>query len=414
MFRIIVTLFLVFQSLYAFLNTDNTDYDQQMSILKNFDLPSTFLKDSLFISMKEDVEIYKTKYFLKALENGDKFVPVLQKMMQEAGVPAEFLYLAMTESNFNPYSSSSANAAGIWQFIPDTAKRYRLMHDSYVDDRREPIKSTQAAIAYLQSLHKMFGKWYLAALAYNCGEGTVTKAIEKAGTDDISVLLDENKKYLPKESRLYIRKILMMSMISNSSGFMVDHGSEYLLNRAKNATFVKVKVKSGTTLQDVAESINISQKELKAYNPHLKRPFTPPMGTESYLYIPQDKQIAFVENFDHTKEPQKYMVYLSQKGDTLPKIAKKYGSSVDALTSLNSVNAASLKPNTEILVPYGTPSTLSSASTQPKESIYVAKTGDSIETISKKYDISVAQLLKANNKKETWVKAGESIVIPQH
>jgi membrane-bound lytic murein transglycosylase D len=411
MLKVIVTLFLLFQSLHAFLNTDSTDYQQQLSALKNFDLPTTFLKDSIFISMKEDAETYKTKHFLKTLENGDKFIPVLQKMMQEAGVPAEFLYLAMTESSFNPYSSSSARASGIWQFIPSTAKIYHLANTSYVDERREPVKSTKAAITYLKNLHDMFGKWYLAALAYNCGEGTVSKAIAKAGTDDISVLLDENKKYLPKESRLYIRKILMMSFISNSTDVMLDNGSEYLLNRANNATFVKVNVKNGTSLQDVAQSIGVSLTELKAYNPHLKHTFTPPFDTESYLYIPQDRQIAFTQNFDQTKEPQKYVIYVAKKGDSIYKIAKQYSVSSQSLMQINDLKSAAIKPKREILVPYGTPK-LSSAN-QQHDHVYIAKMGDSMESISKKYDISVAQLLKANNKKEAWVKVGESIVIPK-
>ncbi len=410
--KIILIFFILLQSLHAFLNTDN-NYERQLTALKNFDLPNTFLKDSIFISMKEDVEVYKTKHFLKTLENGDKFIPILQKKMQEAGVPAEFLYLAMTESSFNPNSSSPAKAAGIWQFIPETARMYGLTQNSFVDDRRDPVKSTEAAIAYLQRLHGLFGKWYLAALAYNCGEGAVSRAIAKAGTDEISVLLDENKKYLPKESRLYIRKILMMSFISNSTDFMLDNGSEYLLNRANNATFVKVPVKNGTLLKDVAESIGISQKELQSYNPHLKKPFTSPIGTSSYMYIPQDRQIAFTQNFDSQKEPQKYTVHVAQKNDSLQGLAKKYGTSVNALMDLNSLKSASIKPKMELVVPVGTaPASVKKESSGELQ--YVVKTGDTIEIVSKKYNVPVAQLLKANNKKDAFVKVGERIVVPKN
>lgn len=414
MYKVIFVLFFLFQSLHAFLNTDN-NYEKQLTALKNFDLPNTFLKDSIFISMKEDVEVYKTKHFLRTLESGDRFVPILQKMMQEAGVPTEFLYLAMTESSFDPYSSSPARASGIWQFIPETARRYGLVENAFVDERRDPIKSTEAAIAYLKRLRDMFGKWYLAALAYNCGEGAVTKAIAKAGTDDISVLLDENQKYLPKESRLYIRKILMMSFISGSTNFMLDNGSEYLLNRANNATFVKVSVQNGTHLKDVAESIGVSVHELKSYNPHLKHAFTSPVGQKGYLYIPQDRQIAFTQNFDQTKEPQKYAVYTTQKGDSLQSIAKRYGVSSQALIDLNNLKSAALKPKTELVVPSGTPMPLSTpVSPSGAEKIYIIKAGDTIETVSKKYDIPVAQLIKANKKKNALVKVGESIVIPKN
>lgn len=412
MFKVFITLFFLFQSLHAFLNTD-TNYEKQLIALKNFDLPNTFLKDSIFISMKEDVEIYKTKHFLKTLENGDKFIPILQKMMQEANVPSEFLYLAMTESSFDPYSSSSAKGSGIWQFIPATAKRYGLIENAYIDERRDPVKSTQAAIAYLKRLHSMFGKWYLAALAYNCGEGTVTKAIAKAGTDEISVLLDENQKFLPKESRLYIRKILMMSVISNSAGFMLDNGSEHLLNRANNATFVKVDVKSGTSLKDVSESIGVSVKELKAYNPHLNYTFTSPIGTASYLYIPQDRQIAFNQNFDTSKEPEKYAVYTIKKGDALHKIAQHYGMSAKALMDLNNLKSAALKPKMSLIVPFGK-APMPSSSLSNREKFYVIQTGDTLQTVAKKYDMSVATLVKANKKRNTLVKVGERLVIPKN
>ena len=414
MLKILLTLFLLFQSLHAFLNTD-TNYQKQLSVLKEFDLPVSFLKDSIFISMKEDVETYKTKHFLKVLENGDRFVPVLQQMMQDADVPAEFLYLAMTESSFNPYSSSPAKAAGIWQFIPGTAKMYSLVNNAYVDERRDPIKSTEAAIKYLKTLHGMFGKWYLAALAYNCGEGALAKAIAKAGTDDISVLLDENKKYLPKESRFYIRKILMMSIISNSTDFMLENGSEHLLNRANNDTFLKVDVKSGTHLRDVAQSIQVTYEELKSYNPHLKHGFTSPVASKGYIYIPQDRQIAFSQNFDHTKEPQKYAIYTAQKGDSIQSIAKKHGVNFQELMKLNALQSAALKPKTELIVPFGAKPSMDAAEAKaPSSTVYVIKTGDTMEMLSRKYAVSVEQLMKVNKKKDRLVKAGERIVIPKN
>lgn len=407
--KIVIVLFLLFQSLYAFLNTNN-NYEKQITVLKNFDIPANFLKDSIFMSMKEDLEVYKTKHFLQDLENGDRFVPVLQKMMRESGIPVEFLYLAMTESGFSPNASSSARAAGLWQFIPTTGKLYGLADNRFIDERKDPVKSTKAAIAYLKRLHDMFGKWYVAALAYNCGEGTVTKAIAKAGTDDINVLLDETKKYLPKESRLYIRKILMMSFISNSTGFMLDHESEYLLNRANNATFIKVDVNSGTALKDVAESINISLKELKTYNPQLKQNIVPPYGTQGYLYIPQDRQVAFTQNFDRSKSGGSYDVYVAKKGDSLFKIAKKYGVPHTTLMEINGLSSTAIKPKTELVIPLSThPSIPSNVSTA-----YIIKSGDTMEIVAKKYNISVADLMKANHKKEAFVKVGESLVIPTH
>ncbi len=411
MLKIFIILFMLFQGAHAFLSTD-TNYQKQLLVLKEFDLPVSFLKDSIFISMKEDVETYKTKHFLKTLENGDRFEPILQQMMHDAKVPAEFLYLAMTESSFNPYSSSPAKAAGIWQFIPDTGRRYNLVNNNYIDERRDPVKSTEAAIKYLKSLHGMFGKWYLAALAYNCGEGKLSKAIAQAGSDDINILLDEEKKYLPKESRLYIRKILMMSFISNSTDFMLENGSEHLLNRANNDTFIKMDVKNGTHLKEVAQSIHITLEELKAFNPHLKRGFTDPFNPISYIYIPKDKQIAFSQNFDTTKEPVKYVAYTTKKGDTLQAISKKYSVSVQELMQLNALSSAALSPKMELAIPkehYATNTSL-----EKNTFTYTIKVGDTMEILARQYDISVDQLMKINNKKNRFVKAGDRIVIPKN
>ena len=414
MLRIIIALFMLFQGVaHAFFNTE-TNYQKQLLVLKEFDLPPSFLKDSMFISMKDDVETYKTKHFLKTLENGDRFVPILQQMMQDAGVPTEFLYLAMTESSFNPYSSSSAKAMGLWQFIPDTAKLYRLVNNAYVDERRDPVKSTEAAVKYLNSLHNMFGKWYLAALAYNCGEGRLSKAIEKAGTDDINILLDEEKKYLPKESRMYIRKILMMSFISNSTDFMLDNGSEHLLNRANNDTFIKVDVKNGTHLRDVAQSLYVTVDELKLFNPHLKHAFTDPTNGPSYIYIPQDKQVAFTQNFDLTKEPRKYAVYTTKKGDTLESIAKKSGLSAHEIAQLNGLKTGALSPKVDIVLPKDSSKNLAMATPEKSTAVYVIKAGDTMEMVARHYDISVAQLMKINNKKNRLVKAGDRIVVPKN
>jgi membrane-bound lytic murein transglycosylase D len=201
----------------------------------------------------------------------------------------------------------------------------------------------------------------------------------------------------------------MMSFISNSTGFMLDHESEYLLNRANNATFIKVEVNSGTLLQDVSDSIGISLKELKAYNPQLKQLFTPPQGSQTYLYIPQDRQVTFSQNFDRSKSGGKYDIYIAKRGDSLYKIAKQYGITTEAIIQINSLKNSYIKPKSELIIPLSThPSTqtVSSAS-------YTIKVGDTMELVAKQYNISISALMKANHKTEAFVKVGESIVIPK-
>ena len=175
-------------------------------------------------------------------------------MIADAGIPDVFLYLAMAESNFSATAYSSAKAVGLWQFMPYTGKKFGLRIDDYVDERRDPIKSTRAAIEYLQSLHSEFGKWYLAAMAYNCGEGRVRRAIREAGSDDLRILLDANKKYVPRETRDYIRKIVAMAYLSNNPEFILENESDHLLNQGSSQTYTPVDVPGGTTLADVAKS----------------------------------------------------------------------------------------------------------------------------------------------------------------
>ncbi|MDR3346013.1 MAG: lytic transglycosylase domain-containing protein, partial [Campylobacteraceae bacterium] len=198
--KVILSLTLCFNLSFAYFVIED-DYMHQVEVLKNLDIDTTFLQDRMFTSMKEDISLYRQKQFLKMLENGAKFIPMLRDMIHEAAIPDAFLYMAMAESGFSVKAYSKAKASGLWQFMAATAKKYNLVIDDYVDERRDPIKSTQAAIKYLNFLHASFGKWYLAAMAYNCGEGRVSRAIEKAGTDDLYVLLDEKAKYLPSETR---------------------------------------------------------------------------------------------------------------------------------------------------------------------------------------------------------------------
>lgn len=401
MFRYILTIIILVQSANAFLSTE-TNYQEQAKVLKSLDIEPTFLTDLTFISMKEDADRYRTKHFLKVLENGDRFVPVLQNMIHEAGIPEAFLYLAMAESNFVANAYSSARAVGIWQFMPYTAKKFGLKIDLYVDERRDPIKSTQAAITYLKYLHEKFGKWYLAAIAYNCGEGRLGRAIKKAGTDDLAVLLDQHKKYIPRESRIYIRKITMMEHLSNSTDFIVGHDAGYLMNRGSSHTFAKVEVKGGTTLAAIADSIGMSYKELKSYNSHLRYGFTPPKNGKYHVYLPYGKKMLYEQNYDASKDVGRFYVHQIKRGDSLYAIGKQYGVSYKLIKDFNKLRSNVLSLNKKLIIPV----------VKPKTRNYIIKNGDTIGRISEKFNVAVGTIMKVNNKKNSFIKVGERIVIP--
>ena len=401
LFRILLLVFMLIQSANAFLSTE-TNYREQAKVLKSLDIDPTFMTDLLFITMKEDADRYRTKHFLRVLENGNRFIPVLTSMIKEAGIPDAFLYLAMAESNFVPNAYSSARAVGIWQFMPYTGRKFGLDINLYVDERRDPVKSTKAAITYLKYLHKRFGKWYLAAIAYNCGEGRVSKAIRRAGTDDLAVLLDKHKKYIPRESRIYIRKIMMMEHLSNSTDFIVGHDAGYLMNRGSTHTFARVEVKGGTTLSNVADSVGMSYKELKSYNPHLRYGFVPPKKGVYHLYIPYGKQTNFAQNFDPKKDNGRFYVHKIKRGDSLYSIGKRYGVSYKIIKDFNRLKSNTLRVNKKLVIPV----------LKPKTRNYTIRTGDTMGKISRKFNVTINTIMRVNNKKSSTIIIGERIVIP--
>jgi membrane-bound lytic murein transglycosylase D len=402
MLKFILTIFLFLQTSYAFLITQN-NYKEQALVLKRFDINPNFLIDKVFIDMKDNVDRYRTKHFLKVLEEGNRFVPYLRKLINEAGIPEAFLYLAMAESNFTPTAYSRARASGIWQFMPYTARKFGLKINSYIDERRDPIKSTVAAIKYLKYLHGIFGKWYLAAIAYNCGEGRVKKAIRRAKTDDLSVLLNARKKYLPRESRLYIRKIVMMESLANNSSFILGNDSDYLLNRGTVETFSKVYVRQGTSFSSIASSINLSLKQFKSYNPQFRYNFVPPRKGMYRIYIPYDKQIAFKKNFDSSKSQGRFYVHIVKKGDSLYKLGKRYGINYRVIKDFNRLRTNFLRLRQSLVIPVLKPTTIR----------YTIKRGDTIGKVSRKFKVAVNTIMRINNKKNSMVRIGEKIVLPQ-
>ncbi|MBE0491897.1 MAG: transglycosylase SLT domain-containing protein [Sulfurospirillum sp.] len=403
MLRILFSLIFITQGLFAFLNTHN-NYQEQERVVKTFDIDPSFLIEPVFVSMNSDLNTYKTKHFLKTLENGYKFVPTLRRMIKEAGIPDAFLYLAMVESNFAATAHSSARAVGLWQFMPYTARKFGLNIDLYVDERRDPIKSTQAAIAYLKYLHAEFGKWYLAAIAYNCGDGRLRRAIAEAKSDDLLTLLDVKKKYLPRESRLYIRKILMMQQLSTNTDFIVSNDVSYLMNRGSSDSFVEVFIQGGTTLDEVAYALDMPLKELNALNYHLLYGFAPPSSKPYHIYIPYSKQTAFAQNFDNTQSKGRFYVYEIKKGDSLHAIAKKYRVDFKLIKDFNKLKSNLLSINQKLVIPV----------VKPREKRYTIKKGDTIGQISQRFSIDIDTILQANNKKNTMILPGETLVIPQH
>lgn len=330
-------------------------YERQANILRHLDIDPSFMATTLFIDFKADLEYKHSRTLTDSIKNFSQITPLIRKVLEQEGVPEEILYLAMVESGLRTHSVSNAKAVGVWQFMEPTAKNLGLRIDAYVDERRDPVKSTYAATQYLKQLKAEFGKWYLALLAYNCGNGKLRQAIKEAKSDDLNILLDPDKKYLSLETRIFIRKILILAFLANDKDFLLQKDPS-LMNYALNNEFVKVNAPSSVSLKDLAKNIGISFKTFKEYNPQFKHDFTPPNGSY-YMYIPVGKVAYFNEEFDPKKLAKvdttipKTKIYVVKAGDSLYKIAKIHKISINDIKKLNKISKNHLSINQKLIIP---------------------------------------------------------------
>ncbi|ANV98714.1 lytic transglycosylase [Helicobacter enhydrae] len=322
-------------------------------VLNSFDLDVSFLPmlNASNASYTKSVQA-RWDYFVQKFDQGYEVIPILRSMMNEQGIPQEFLFLAMAESEFSMRAYSPKKASGIWQLMPNTAKELGLTINDYIDERRDPFKSTRAAIKYLKFLKNITGEWYLAAMAYNCGIGRLQRAIKLAGTKDITVLLDPAKAYLPSETRQYIRMILGMSLAFNNADMLKKQDLEYFLNRGATMTITGVEVEAGTLLEDVAKATGLSLNELKKYNKQFKYYFLPPGKGKYTVYLPYDRLARFRQNFKGGKNPNSmFVLHYVQSGESLYSIAKKYKTSIKELKNINEVKSSHLSIKQKLIIP---------------------------------------------------------------
>ncbi|MEA1954665.1 MAG: transglycosylase SLT domain-containing protein [Campylobacterota bacterium] len=344
-------------SSYTFALSITDKYPSYAYVFSEFDVDESYIYDETFETFVLDNEKGMKRFYKSSIKRGELYLPFMMSRLMDDGLSDLFIYLSMVESGFSPTVVSPKKAVGLWQFMPATAKHYELsVYQSY-DERCDPVSSTNAAIRYLNKLHRQFGKWYLAAMAFNCGEGRLAKAIKKAGSDDLSTLVDEEKKYLPLETREYIRKILLASMIGEST--IMDFSSNYHLT--KNS-IMQVEVLEGTKLSDLAKMMEMKSSELLNLNEQYKNGFVPKKRGSYKVHIPEEKMMLFYlryeteEKISEKKEKKKplkpYLLsYIVSLGDTLEEIAKKYKSSVNDIVLANQLKDDYLSVDQLLIIP---------------------------------------------------------------
>jgi membrane-bound lytic murein transglycosylase D len=384
--------------------TYSSNYAREIAILDSFDIESSFLYDPIMNQFKDsNVEIFNDEKFFGAMDDAYIFVPAIKNILTKYNIPPEFLFLSMAESEFLTRAYSVKRASGLWQFMPPTAKQFGLRIDEFVDERRDLIKSTEAAAKYLSNLYKKFGKWYLAAIAYNCGDGKLTKAIEVAGTDELATLLDPKMTYIPRESRLYIRRIVALAMMGNDEHFLLKSEYEYLLNRANAYSVSTVKVPGGESLSRISKLIGIPLIELQKLNRHLKYDFTPSDVSSYDIYIPYIKLSEFKQKYFEDKSKNIYKIHVVRKNDTVFNIAKFYGVPFKVVMEFNNLNSARVSSNQRVVIPMNS----KIVDTKSNKSFsYLVKKGDTLESIAKTYKISIEDIQMQNRLKGTSIKEG--------
>ncbi len=417
LFRLIFSLFIGI-SYGLSVNFDPTHNRHELSFLSTLDIEESFLNDKAYKDLKNNYFLYKKGQLVSILSNASIYYPLIKEILIKEGVPKELVYVAMAESAFKNSAFSSARAVGMWQFMPATAKMYGLRVDEYVDERRDPIKSTYAAIRYLKHLKARFGKWYLAVMAYNCGGGRLNWAIRKAGSDKLEDLLayvPASKRYrcpsrkrrwqkcqpLPRETRTYIRKIVAMATLAENERTLTGLDASHLLNRGSSYPMATVEVAPGTTLSEISSAIDIDEAELKNLNASLKYNFVPPYVDKFTIYIPYNKLAQFRQDFKPSSDNQKFIVYRVKKGDTLSGIGSKFGLSYTMIQDFNNIRGGLISINQKLVIPITKGSVVK----------YQVKKGDTLSTIAKKYRTTVDKILKFNNRKKKIIYVGEYLEI---
>ncbi|MES2615484.1 MAG: transglycosylase SLT domain-containing protein [Bdellovibrionota bacterium] len=277
------------------------------------------------------------KNFVVWLERGQTFIPEMQKTLEQNGLPSDLVYLSMIESGYSTKSLSNVGAVGLWQFMPATAREYGLKINDWLDERRDVVKSTQAASQYLSALYTRFGSWHLAAAGYNGGPGLVSKTLRNYGQDSSFFELT-SKKRINSQTANYVPKILAAMIVAkNPALFGFDSTESSTVNQVKT-----ISVTRSIALADLAESIHVDKAVLENLNPQLRLGITPPpkaiTGGKYNLLVPASKVDIALASLDKLPDaPTNRLVAARIKHlEKVSAFAKRYKINVASLLKSNS------------------------------------------------------------------------------
>jgi membrane-bound lytic murein transglycosylase D len=361
--------------------------------------PSTFSAYGTISLVINDAVAQNLRYFQDGiperfqsyLDRFHHYKEVVEPIFREFGLPTELMYLSLVESGFNPRAFSRARASGPWQFMKATGRMYKLNVNWYVDERRDPIKSTVAAAHHLRDLYDRFGSWPLALAAYNAGSGKVGRAIKKTGSRDFWKI--RRTWHLRRETKDYVPRFIAATLIAKNPtayGFLVPDGDRH--------EFEEVLIAKPVQLSAITDQTGISLEELKRLNPELRRNIVPKShGPGYHLKVPVGMASLIVAQHATLPvwtqpPPPPTQWYRVRRGDSLSVVARRFGMKVRQLKNMNRLSSNLIRAGTKLRVRGG-----DEDYADDQIIWYRVRYGDSLGKIATRFNTSISQLKSLNN-----------------
>lgn len=364
-------------------------------------------------------------FLTDGLTRAGRYMPMIERVFREEGVPLELAFVPLIESAFKPSAKSRVSAQGVWQFMVPTARDFGLRYDWFIDERSDPEKSTVAAARYLKMLHKIFdGDWALALASYNGGQGRVQRAVRSSGINDFWGLT-KGPGWLPRETREYVPMIMAAMVIAKNP-------QHYGFNLTPLAPleYDRVRVPGAVDLRRVAEWADVSLGDIEELNPELRR-WTTPVNYPGYeLKVPAGRGMRLTERLAKADPADlvAFKRYNVRRGDTLARVATRHHVSRTELAVANGLStrarlragqtliiprqpAAALASNTRAASSAPAVSRASRTTSVPRTITYRVKKGDTLSRIAARHDVTVADLKRWNRLNSNAIKIGARLTI---
>jgi membrane-bound lytic murein transglycosylase D len=401
-------------------------YEEINERIKSMDVEMSFELNDRIFSFIQYFTVRNRDYTKMVMSRKELFFPLFDETMEKHEMPLEIKYLSIIESGLDPQIRSRVGAMGLWQFMPATGRMYGMQVNSDVDDRMDPIQSTEAAAKYLKSLYRMFGDWEVAMAAYNCGPGNVRKAIRRSGGKKT---FWEIYNYLPRETRGYVPQFQAMLYVLNH---LEEHNFQ-LEDPTYALDYDQIRFNKAFSLDKLAELTNLCVSDLEKLNPSIKNKKVPESNRAMAIRVPKSKSPYIKENLawiadslnneplmllaleesESNPTPASFTTYRVKSGDVLGTIASRHGVTVSQIKQWNNLSSNLIRVGQQLKVAPGESKAIAQVSTGPTgQTLYTVQPGDSLWIISKKNPgLTVEQLKRLNNLNSNNIKPGQKLII---